>query len=418
MTSLEYHVVGCRSSENETHALGFVALERRSRPAVRIRRGRTRNARLTRNVSTISRATTDGRSRCFRNTPAARHYGKKDHARLSPETGYTYPVQIVDLRQLSSWQLDSLLAEEAQQWKEELQWDYRASVELIKKFVDARSLTGSAIMENGRPVGYAFYVLEDHKGLVGGLFVSPRHSQQELSQRLLTDTLTTLSGIPKLERVEAQLIPFGYALDPVLSEYGFRLYMRQFMMASQLPAAWQGRRRIFDVVPGMIREGPGAGMILERWDHRYFEPCARLIQLAYADHVDGEINDQYRTEAGALRFLKNIIILPGCGQFQQEASFVLREPHANQLAGVVLNSRVSPGVGHTTQICAMPGYQGRGLGRRLMEASLQALQMRGYNTVSLTVTSGNERAVRLYEKLGFVAIKKFAAGVWTAYQHC
>src|ERR1700720_359808 len=321
-------------------------------------------------------------------------------------------MQIVDLRQLTSWQLEPLLAEEAQQWQQELRWDYRASTELIKKFIDARSLTGSAILENGRPVGYAFYVLEDHKGLVGGLFVSPRFSQQELSQRLLTDTLTTLSGIPKLERVEAQLIPFGYALDPVLSEYGFRLYMRQFMIASLAPA--DGGVAI-DGLPGLIREGPGSGLILERWDHRYFEACARLIQLAYTNHVDGEINDQYRSESGALRFLKNIIILPGCGQFQPEASFVLREPHSSHLAGVVLNSRVSEGVGHTTQICAMPGYQGRGLGRRLMEASLQALHMRGFTTVSLTVTSGNERAVQLYEKLGFNTVKKFAAGVWTAY---
>jgi len=323
----------------------------------------------------------------------------------------TGSVQLVDLRQLSSWQLEPLLAEEAQQWREELRWDYRASTELIKKFVDARSLTGSALLENGRPVGYAFYVLEDHKGLVGGLFVSPRYPQQELSQRLLTDTLTTLSGIPKLERIEAQLIPFGYQLDPVLTEYGFRLYMRQFMIASLAPPTGE----TIDVTPGTIREGPGMGLILERWDHRYFEPCARLIQLAYANHVDGEINDQYRSESGALRFLKNIIILPGCGQFQPEASFVLRAPHANHLVGVILNSRVSEGVGHTTQICAMPGYQGRGLGRLLMEASMQALRVRQFSAVSLTVTSGNERAVRLYEKLGFNTVKKFAAGVWTAY---
>jgi ribosomal protein S18 acetylase RimI-like enzyme len=321
-------------------------------------------------------------------------------------------VQIVDLRQLSSWQLEPLLAEEAQQWQADLQWDYRASTELIKKFIDARSLTGSAVMENGRPVGYAFYVLEEHKGLVGGLFVSPRFAQQELSQRLLTDTLTTLSGIPKLDRVEAQLIPFGYALDPVLSEYGFRLFMRQFMIAQ---LSMEAGTLALEVLPGLIREGPGAGLILEQWDHRYFEPCARLIQLAYADHVDGEINDQYRTESGALRFLKNIIILPGCGQFQPEASFVLRSPHAGHLVGVVLTSRVATGVGHTTQICAMPGYQGRGLGRRMMEASMQALRVRQYKSVSLTVTSGNLRAVSLYEKLGFKTVKKFAAGVWTAF---
>jgi ribosomal protein S18 acetylase RimI-like enzyme len=320
-------------------------------------------------------------------------------------------MQIVDLRQLSSWQLDPLLAEEAQQWREELRWDYRPSTELIKKFIDARSLTGSAILEGGRPVGYAFYVLEDHKGLVGGLFVSPRYPQQELSHKLLADTLTTLSGIPKIERIEAQLIPFGYQLDPVLSEFGFRLYLRQFMIASLT----QNRGFESDVSTGPIQAGPGAGLILQRWDHRYFEPCARLIQLAYANHVDGEINDQYRSESGALRFLKNIIVLPGCGQFQPEASFVLRAPHSNHLIGVILNSRVADGVGHITQICAMPGYQGRGLGRLLMEASLQALRVRRYNAVSLTVTSGNTRAVRLYEKLGFATIKKFAAGVWTAH---
>jgi ribosomal protein S18 acetylase RimI-like enzyme len=188
--------------------------------------------------------------------------------------------------------------------------------------------------------------------------------------------------------------------------------MRQFMLAS-LPQA--DGAQVFDVFPGLIREGPAAGLILERWDHRYFESCARLIQLAYANHVDGEINDQYRSESGALRFLKNIIILPGCGQFQPDASFVLRQPHTGHLAGVVLNSCVSAGVGHTTQICAMPGYQGRGLGRRLMDASIQALRFRHYTTVSLTVTSGNERAVRLYERLGFTTIKKFAAGVWTGY---
>src|SRR5882762_1372434 len=226
-----------------------------------------------------------------------------------------YPMQIVDLRQLTSRQLEPLLAEEAQQWRQELHWDYRASIDLIKKFVDARSLTGSpfsmtaepvsarastnflirsltgsAVIENGEPVGYAFYVLEEHKGLVGGLFVSPRYAQQELSQQLLADTLTTLGGIPKLDRVEAQLIPFGYTLDPILSEYGFRLFTRQFML---VPLA-QTNGPVQDVVPGLIREGPGAGLILERWDHRYFESCARLIQLAYANHVDGEINDQYR----------------------------------------------------------------------------------------------------------------------------
>jgi ribosomal protein S18 acetylase RimI-like enzyme len=151
---------------------------------------------------------------------------------------------------------------------------------------------------------------------------------------------------------------------------------------------------------------------LEEWNDRYFTACARLIQLAYADHMDGEINDQYRNEEGALKFLKNIIMLPGCGQFQQRASFVLRAPHSHELAGVVLTSAVAPGVGHTTQICVMPGYQRHGLGRRLIEATIQSLRAHRFSALSLTVTAANERAVRLYASLGFTQIKTFTAGVW------
>ncbi len=300
---------------------------------------------------------------------------------------------------MSSRQLEPLLEEEARYWREELHWDYRGSLELIKKFLDARSLAGSAAVENSEPAGYGFYVLEENKGLVGGLFVSPRYPQLALSQKLLGEMLATLRAIPQIERIEAQLMPFGCALDQALVEHGFRLYTRQFML---LPLA--------EAAPSGAAVSPG--LRLERWDDRYFELCARLIHLAYASHVDGEINDQYRSEAGALKFLKNIILLPGCGQFLAEASFVLQPVGSDRLAGVVLTSAVSQGVGHTTQICVMPGYQGHGLGRQLMEASIQALRAQRFTALSLTVTSVNAAAIRLYERLGFRTIKTFAAGVW------
>src|SRR5262249_32134438 len=143
-----------------------------------------------------------------------------------------------------------------------------------------------------------------------------------------------------------------------------------------------------------------------------FEPCAKLIYLSYANHVDGEINDQYRSRTGALRFLKNIILLPGCGQFVPGASFVLHEPGSDDLIAAVLTSEGSPGVGHTTQICVQPGFQGNGLGRMLMLASVEALRGMKFKELTLTVTSENRGAVGLYEKLGFHTIKSFTAGVW------
>jgi len=321
---------------------------------------------------------------------------------LTLHGGLAGPVTpIVDLRQLTVRQLAPLLEEEARHWREELHWDYRGSMELIKRFLEAKSLAGCAAMEEGHVAGYSFYVLEEQKGLIGGLFVSPRYPQHALSRRLLEEMLFSMRAIPHLERIEAQLMPFGCPMDKPLVDQGFRLFTRQFMLLSIAETC-------------LVSKPVSSGLRLEGWDDRFFDPCARLIHLAYADHVDGDINDQYRSEAGAMKFLKNIILLPGCGSFQPWASFVLRPVGSDRMVGAVLTSEVARGVGHTTQICIMPGYQGNGLGRLLMQTSIDALRARGFAELTLTVTSANASAVRLYENLGFRTIKSFAAGVWPA----
>jgi len=308
-------------------------------------------------------------------------------------------MNIVDLRQTSVRQLEPLLEEEARHWHDELHWDYRSALDLIKRFLDAHALAGCVAFENGAAIGYSFYVMEDQKGLIGGLYVSAKSSQAVVGRRLLEELLFSMRAIPHLTRIEAQLMPFSGPVEIPLRDQGFRLYSRQFMLLDlqNLPEA---------------RRGASAGMRLDRWNDRYFEPCAKLIYLSYANHVDGEINDQYCSRAGALKFLKNIILLPGCGHFVPAASFVLRQPGGEELVAAVLTSEVSPGVGHTTQICVLPGYQGHGLGRMLMLTSAEALNKTNFRELTLTVTSENHVAVQLYEKLGFTTIRTFTAGVW------
>jgi ribosomal protein S18 acetylase RimI-like enzyme len=308
-------------------------------------------------------------------------------------------MNIIDLRQTTVRQLEPLLEEEARHWRDELHWDYRGALELIKRFMDAHALAGCVAFENGSAAGYSFYVLEEQKGLIGGLYVSAKFSQATIGQRLLDEMLFSMRAIPQLSRIEAQLMPFSGPVEVPLSEQGFRLYSRQFMLQDlqKLPEA---------------KAGASAGMRLDRWNDRYFEPCAKLIYLAYANHIDGEINDQYRSRSGALKFLKNIILLPGCGHFVAGASFVLREPGSDELVAAVLTSEVSPGVGHTTQICVLPGYQGNGIGRMLMQTSAETLRSMKFKELTLTVTSENYGAVQLYEKLGFTTIRTFTAGVW------
>ena len=173
-------------------------------------------------------------------------------------------MNIVDLRQTTVRQLEPLLEEESRHWRKELHWDYRGALELIKRFLEARALAGSVAFENGNAAGYSFYVMEEQKGLIGGLYVSAQFPQSVIAQRLLEETLFAMRAIPQLERIEAQLMPFSGPIDSPLRDQGFHLYTRQFMLLD------------FEKAP-KTNVHSAAGLRLERWNDRYFESCARLI---------------------------------------------------------------------------------------------------------------------------------------------
>ena len=146
------------------------------------------------------------------------------------------------------------------------------------------------------------------------------------------------------------------------------------------------------------------------------ERAARLIADAYAGHIDSNINDQYRSVAGARRFLLNIVQYPGCGAFFQPGSFLALESDSGELVGMSLASLVASNVGHITQICVLPRARGQGIGYELLRRSMDGLAARGCRKVSLTVTADNTEAVSLYERLGFSIAHSFAAYVWEGFR--
>jgi len=116
--------------------------------------------------------------------------------------------------------------------------------------------------------------------------------------------------------------------------------------------------------------------------------------------------------SGSVRFLNNIVRFPGCGVFDSESSFVAIHKPTRSMVGVILCSRVKHDVGHVTQVCVMPEFRGLRLGEALIGASGHALRRRNFVLLSLTVTQANQRAVTLYERLGFGTTRVFDAFVW------
>jgi len=311
-------------------------------------------------------------------------------------------VEILDLRHFSSADLRPLLEEEIRLWAGLLCWDYSSSAEMILRYMDAKFLPGYAAVSRGQVFGYSFFVYENSKGVIGDLFVREREDRaekQHVEHRLLTHVIETLQQSPGVHRIEAQLLAHetGSAVR-AFQEQGFSRHTRLFM---NLPLA--------EAVPEKRTFGE---IEIRRWTEQDYQLAASVIMAAYRNHVDSEINDQYRTLSGSLRFLNNIVRFPGCGNFDPESSFVAVEKSTHALVGIILCSRVRHDVGHVTQICVLPEYRSFGLGRALLACAIANLRHRKFSALSLTVTEANARAVELYQHLGFSKEREFDAFVW------
>ena len=312
-------------------------------------------------------------------------------------------MEILDLRHFSSADLRPLLEDEIAMWGRLLSWDYATSAEMILRYMDAKILPGYAAIERGSIFGYSFFVYEQNKGVIGDLFVrngardSDRH---EVEERLLTHVIETLQQSPGIHRVEAQLLAHqaGEVARPFLQQ-GFSRHPRVFMN--------------FDIGHHPQTAPPiSPEFEIRPWSEQEYQSAAAVITAAYRGHVDSEINDQYRTNAGSIRFLNNIVRFPGCGVFDVESSYVAIHRPTNSLVGLILCSRVKDDVGHVTQVCLLPEYRRQGVGENLIACTYNSLRSRHFNLLSLTVTEMNDRAVGLYRRMGFVEMSVFDAFVW------
>lgn len=305
--------------------------------------------------------------------------------------------QTVDLRTIDADALAPVLAEQIESWKSELNWDFTASANLVRRFVQIHALSGCALVCGNRVVGYSYFVCEDGKGLIGDLYVLMRHRSADREFALFQSSLDAMWQTPGVQRIESQLLML---MDAAHRRVPYQKWFHSFPRFF-LEAPLNGRLTPRKLPPSIS---------LVPWTESWQEATGRLIAGAYQNHIDSQINDQYRSPMGARRFLTNIVQYPGCGSFFAPASFAATS--AGALCGASLASLVACDVGHITQVCVAPSYQGTGLGYELMRRSMDGLAAHGCRSVSLTVTQANESAVRLYRNMGFVERRAFSAYVW------
>jgi ribosomal protein S18 acetylase RimI-like enzyme len=289
-----------------------------------------------------------------------------------------------------------LLQEEVAHWARELSWDYSDVCSAVASGLDRRALIGYVVQDGGRPLAYCYYMLDSGRAIVGSVFATEEHRGRGLEEELVQAVLAAALRGRTNERVECQtLFSTSRAADERFGQAGFASRGRAYLVRSlqeplplEAPSEWRLRPLRREDIPTV----------------------ARVIHRSHEGSVDAALNLTYATPSHCRSFVETLVLRAGCGRFDAEASFVAEGPGG--VAGALLASQLSRTNGHVCQVSVLPEAHGRGLGRTLMAACLDALRRQGRVSASLSVTVENRRAYRLYESLGFRLHRPFAAHAW------
>jgi ribosomal protein S18 acetylase RimI-like enzyme len=128
------------------------------------------------------------------------------------------------------------------------------------------------------------------------------------------------------------------------------------------------------------------------------------------------INLDYRVEDSFKRVDRTTVDEVGA-YLEHEAFLVAREAGGGIIGAVRVAHR--PPDGHVGMLSVRPDAQGRGIGRRLIEAAEALCREAGCATVSLEIASPRTELPPLYERLGYrrVGASPWPAEAWHELKH-
>jgi ribosomal protein S18 acetylase RimI-like enzyme len=304
-------------------------------------------------------------------------------------------LKIVPITDADLSSLESLFDEECAEWLELLRWDYKGASMLIRDVARQLQLAGFVAMSGSTVIGFAYYVIEGSRCSIGDIYVSKPWRGIGLDGQMAGAILDKLARVRRLRRIESQYLSVGNEdADALFKERGFERLERSYMLLEH------GAEQI------RIKNAELSGISFRPWRQGDFEQAARVIHRSYRGKHDSRINSQYQTVQGCAELMTILTDHFWCGDFLPDMSFVAVRS-SGALAGVLIASKVSSGVGHIGQISVHPAHQGKGIGRRMIEMSLSEFRRRAYKAVSLAVTTANTSAFHLYESCGFRTIHTF-----------
>ena len=294
--------------------------------------------------------------------------------------------------------VEPILTEEVELWAQRLSWDYSATSEFLRNYIKTGLLPGVVLFDNEQAVGYAYFVVDGDRAIIGNIFVPHRYWGQGYEEFITSGLCNAIQQTEIINRIESQIMLFsGADISSAFREAGFTVFPRNFLSLDL--ASWESRGK------------QPKGFALSHWKSQILAEASQLVVDSYKGTVDNVLSSSFSTYAKGEEFVYNLVHRSGCGDFLPRITAIALGENG-KVAGVSLATRLAHQVGHLPQISVAPEFQGHGIGSFVVDQSLQRFKKAGYKEVSLTVTEENSKADSWYRRIGFQQVLAFNAYLW------
>ena len=142
------------------------------------------------------------------------------------------------------------------------------------------------------------------------------------------------------------------------------------------------------------------------WDGSLVEAHAEVKYHSFRDEIDAQVFPCLGELDGCCRLMTEIQARDG---FVPEstwlAEYVGAGPARSEYCGTIQAVRTHKDRASIQNVGVVPFHRGRGIGSALILAALLGFEYLAIQRIYLEVTSENQRAVRLYRKLGFRTVR-------------